>query len=50
MLIAAERIAPQRVRTSTHAADTTRFLLERSQRKAAGSELRGFAEPLGLDT
>ncbi|HKT00497.1 MAG TPA: helix-turn-helix transcriptional regulator [Rugosimonospora sp.] len=48
MLVAAERIAPQRVRASRLVQETTRTLLERAQRRAGGSELRGLCERMGL--
>ncbi|MEU4242902.1 hypothetical protein [Actinoplanes sp. NPDC026619] len=43
-LLTAERIAPQHVHTSAVAQETTRALLERAQRQAGGSELRGLCE------
>jgi transcriptional regulator with XRE-family HTH domain len=48
MLVAAERMAPQRVRRNPLAAETTRQLLDRAQRNAGGSELRGLAERVGV--
>jgi transcriptional regulator with XRE-family HTH domain len=48
MILTAERLAPQSVRMSTAARETARGLLERSQRRAGGSELRGLCERLGL--
>jgi transcriptional regulator with XRE-family HTH domain len=42
-LLTAERLAPQHMHTSALAQETTRALLERSQRKAGGSALRGLA-------
>jgi transcriptional regulator with XRE-family HTH domain len=47
-LLAAERIAPQLVRGDPFAAETARGLLERAQRRAGGSELRGLCERLGV--
>ena len=43
-LLTAERLAPQHVHTSPMAQETTRALLERSQRQAGGTELRGLCE------
>ncbi|GIF22107.1 transcriptional regulator with XRE-family HTH domain [Actinoplanes tereljensis] len=43
-LLTAERIAPQHVHTSAVVQETTRSLLERAQRQAGGSELRGLCE------
>jgi transcriptional regulator with XRE-family HTH domain len=43
-LLIAERLAPQHVHTSALAQETTRALLERSQRQAGGTELRGLCE------
>lgn len=48
MLLQAERIAPQRIRMSPIAAETVRALLERSQRNAAGVELRGLCSRMGI--
>jgi len=48
MLLAAERIAPQRLRLSPFAAETVRALLERSQRSAAGAQLRGLCSRMGI--
>jgi transcriptional regulator with XRE-family HTH domain len=48
MLARAERLAPQRVRASVIAAETVRTLLERAQRNTVGSELKGFAERMGI--
>ena len=45
-LLAAERLAPQHVHTSALARETTRALLDRSNRRAGGTELRGLAERL----
>jgi transcriptional regulator with XRE-family HTH domain len=47
-LLTAERIAPQLVRANPLAAETSRGLLERAQRRAGGSELRGLCERLGV--
>ncbi|UQU61716.1 helix-turn-helix transcriptional regulator [Couchioplanes caeruleus] len=44
LLLTAERPAPQHVHTSAVARETTRALLERSLRTAAGSQLRGLCE------
>jgi hypothetical protein len=43
-LLTAERIAPQHFHSSPLARETTRVLLERSRRQAAGAELRGLCE------
>jgi hypothetical protein len=43
-LLIAERLAPQHVHTSALAQETTRSLLERSQRQVGGTELRGLSE------
>jgi transcriptional regulator with XRE-family HTH domain len=43
-LLTAERIAPQHFHSSPLARETTRALLERSRRQAAGTELRGLCE------
>jgi transcriptional regulator with XRE-family HTH domain len=48
MLLAAERIAPQRVHSSPLVRETTRTLLDRAQRRAGGPELRGLCERMGL--
>jgi transcriptional regulator with XRE-family HTH domain len=48
MLLTAERIAPQRVRSSRLVQETTRTLLDRAQRRAGGPELRGLCERMGL--
>jgi transcriptional regulator with XRE-family HTH domain len=45
-LLTAERLAPQHVHTSALIRETTRTLLDRSHRSAAGTELRGLAERL----
>ncbi|MFC3499601.1 helix-turn-helix domain-containing protein [Micromonospora krabiensis] len=45
-LLTAERLAPQHVHTSALARETTRALLDRSSRRAGGTELRGLAERL----
>jgi transcriptional regulator with XRE-family HTH domain len=47
-LLTAERIGPQHVRSSPLAAETARGLLDRAQRRAGGSELRGLCERLGV--
>jgi hypothetical protein len=47
-LLLAERAAPQYVHSSALVQETTRALLERSQRRAAGVELRGLAERMGV--
>lgn len=47
-LLIAERIAPQHVHTSALVQETARALLERSQRQAGGTELRGLCERMGL--
>ncbi|WP_211275641.1 XRE family transcriptional regulator [Actinoplanes rectilineatus] len=47
-LLTAERLAPQHVHTSVTARETARALLERSVRRAGGSELRGLAERLRI--
>jgi transcriptional regulator with XRE-family HTH domain len=47
-LVIAERIAPQLVRANPFAAETARGLLERAQRRAGRSELRGLCERLGV--
>ncbi|MEU8613455.1 XRE family transcriptional regulator, partial [Actinoplanes sp. NPDC048791] len=43
-LLTAERIAPQHVRTSAEVAETLRNLLDRSRRRAGGTELRALYE------
>ncbi|MCU7730771.1 helix-turn-helix domain-containing protein [Actinoplanes sp. KI2] len=48
LLLTAERLAPQHVHTSADASATVRTLLERSSRRAGGSELRGLAERMRL--
>lgn len=48
MLVTAERLAPQYVRNSPVAAETARALLDRARRNAAGVELRGLCERLGV--
>jgi hypothetical protein len=47
-LVIAERTAPQLVRANPFATETARGLLERAQRCAGGSELRGLCERLGV--
>jgi hypothetical protein len=44
LLLTAERIAPQHVRTSAEIAHAVRALLNRSHRQTGGSELRGLSE------
>jgi hypothetical protein len=44
LLLTAERIAPQHVRTSAELAETVWVLLNRSRRQAGGAELRGLGE------
>ncbi|MEU8656481.1 helix-turn-helix domain-containing protein [Actinoplanes philippinensis] len=46
LLLVAERLAPQHVHTSALTRETTRTLLDRSNRNAGGTELRGLAERL----
>jgi transcriptional regulator with XRE-family HTH domain len=46
LLLVAERLAPQHVHTSAMTRETTRTLLDRSNRSAGGAELRGLAERL----
>lgn len=48
MLATAERLAPQRVRGNPLAVESTRLLLDRVQRNAAGSQLLGLAERIGV--
>ena len=48
MLLTAERLAPQSIRTSVAARETARGLLERANRRTRGSELRGLCERLGV--
>jgi transcriptional regulator with XRE-family HTH domain len=43
-LLTAERIAPQHLHTSPLARETSRALLERSQRQAGGTQLHGLCE------
>ncbi len=47
-LLTAERLAPQHVHSSAMVQETARALLERSQRQAGGSELRGLCDRMGL--
>jgi transcriptional regulator with XRE-family HTH domain len=47
-LLTAERLAPQHVHTSALARETTRALLDRSNRRTGGTELRGLAERLQI--
>ncbi|MGK5683063.1 helix-turn-helix domain-containing protein [Actinoplanes sp. URMC 104] len=46
LLLNAERVAPQHVHTSAAVAETVRTLLERSSRRAGGTELRGLSARL----
>lgn len=48
MLATAEHLAPQRVRNNPLAVETARLLLDRAQRNAAGAELLGLAERVGV--
>jgi transcriptional regulator with XRE-family HTH domain len=48
MLLHAERLAPVRVRSSPLIQETTRTLLDRAQRRAGGSELRGLCERMNI--
>jgi hypothetical protein len=47
-LLTAERVAPQHIHTSALARETARALLDRSTRRAGGTELRGLAERLQI--
>lgn len=47
-LLAAERVAPQHVHTSSLVQETARALLDRSRRMAGGTELRGLCERLQI--
>jgi transcriptional regulator with XRE-family HTH domain len=47
-LITAEQTGPQVVRASPIAVEAARGLLERAQRRASGTELRGLCERLGV--
>lgn len=49
-LVTAERMAPQRVHSNPLVVDTARVMLDRAQRNAVSSELRGFAERAGIAT
>jgi transcriptional regulator with XRE-family HTH domain len=49
-LLTAERIAPQHVRTSAELAATIRVLLDRSRRRAGGTELRALHERMQVVT
>ncbi|WP_127552461.1 helix-turn-helix domain-containing protein [Actinoplanes sp. OR16] len=49
-LLTAERIAPQHVRTSADLATAVRILLERSNRRAGGTALRGLSERMSVLT
>lgn len=48
MLLVAERLAPQRVRSSPIVAETLRGALERARRGSGWAELRGLCERVGL--
>ncbi|MEU4693820.1 helix-turn-helix transcriptional regulator [Actinoplanes sp. NPDC023714] len=48
-LLTAERIAPQHVRTSADLAAAVRTLLERSNRQAGGTALRGLGERMHIN-
>lgn len=48
MLLAGERLAPQRVRTSSIVAETLRGALERARRGAGWADLRGLCERVGI--
>lgn len=47
-LLIAERIGPQMVRSSALVRETARALLDRAQRNAGGSQLRGLCERVGV--
>ncbi|WP_433365186.1 helix-turn-helix domain-containing protein [Actinoplanes sp. CA-142083] len=47
-LLTAERLAPQHVHTSSDAAESARTLLERSNNRAAGADLRGLCERMRI--
>jgi transcriptional regulator with XRE-family HTH domain len=47
-LLAAERMAPQRVRSAPFVQETVRGLLDRAQRRAGGDELIGLCERMGI--
>lgn len=49
-LLAAERIAPERVRASTTVRETARGLLETARRDAGGAALRGLCERLQVQS
>lgn len=49
-LLTAERIGPQMVRSSALVRETARAMLDRAQRKAGGTELRGLCERVGIDS
>jgi hypothetical protein len=49
-LLTAERIAPQHVHSSAFVQETARAMLERAQRLAGGSALRGLCERMGVAT
>jgi transcriptional regulator with XRE-family HTH domain len=48
LLLAAERIAPQRVRSAPMIVETARGMLDRAQRRAGGDELLGLCERMGV--
>jgi transcriptional regulator with XRE-family HTH domain len=47
-LLTAEKVAPQLIRSSVAARETSRWLLNRARRQAGGTELRGLCERLGV--
>ena len=48
MIVAAERIAPQKVHSAPLVAELVRLLLHRAQTRAVDAELRGICERIGL--
>jgi hypothetical protein len=48
MLVTADRLAPQRIRTAPLVAEAARALLDRAKRDSTGTELRGLCERLGV--
>jgi hypothetical protein len=48
LLLAAERLAPQHVHTSADVAESARSLLERSNNRAGGADLRGLCERMQI--
>jgi hypothetical protein len=48
LLLTAERIAPQRVRSAPMIVETARSMLERAQRRTGGGELLGLCERMGV--